>query len=74
MNDENRFLLDSVVMQITIAMERELLTSERETARAEAERERFQRLLTGFQSTLPTIKFGFLFQMRCCSFPWMGSS
>jgi two-component system sensor histidine kinase KdpD len=42
MNDENRFLLDSVIMQITFAMERELLTSEKEAARAETERERFK--------------------------------
>lgn len=41
-DDENRFLLDSVIIQITIAMERELLNSEKETARAETEHERFK--------------------------------
>ncbi|MEN6317103.1 MAG: ATP-binding protein [Clostridiaceae bacterium] len=42
LNDEKQFLLNSVIMQITFAMERELLTSEKETARAETERERFK--------------------------------
>ncbi len=39
---DNQFLLDSVIMQITIAMERELLTSEKEAAKAETERERLK--------------------------------
>lgn len=39
---ERRFLLDSVIMQITIAMERELLTSEKEVAKAEIESERLK--------------------------------
>jgi two-component system sensor histidine kinase KdpD len=42
LNHENRFLLDSILMQISISMERELLNSEKETARAETERERFK--------------------------------
>lgn len=42
MNSENRFLLDSVIMQISIAMQREILTSEKEAAKAEIERERFK--------------------------------
>lgn len=42
MNEENRFLLDSVIMQITIAIQREILTAEKETAKAETERERFK--------------------------------
>lgn len=42
MNEENQFILDSILMQITISMERELLSSEKETARAETERERFK--------------------------------
>jgi len=42
MSNERRFLLDSITMQITIAMERELLISEKETAKSETERERFK--------------------------------
>ena len=41
-NKENQFLLDSVIMQISIAMQREILTSEKEAAKAEIERERFK--------------------------------
>ncbi|MFW6149648.1 MAG: sensor histidine kinase [Atribacterota bacterium] len=41
-NKRNRFLLDSVIMQISIAMQREILTSEKEAAKAEMERERFK--------------------------------
>lgn len=41
-NDEKRFLIDSVIMQITIAMERELLTNEKELAKKETEREKFK--------------------------------
>jgi two-component system sensor histidine kinase KdpD len=39
---ENFFLLDSVIMQITSAIQREILTAEKETAKAETERERFK--------------------------------
>jgi len=42
MNKENRFLLDSVIMQIMIAIQREMLTAEKETAKAETERERLR--------------------------------
>jgi two-component system sensor histidine kinase KdpD len=42
MNNENLFLLDSIIIQITIAMERELLITEKETAKTETERERFK--------------------------------
>lgn len=42
MNNEKRFLLDSIIIQITIATERELLISERETAKSETEQERFK--------------------------------
>lgn len=42
MKESNRFLLDSIIMQITFAMERELLASEKESVRAEVERERFK--------------------------------
>ncbi|OGD14052.1 hypothetical protein A2V47_07000 [Candidatus Atribacteria bacterium RBG_19FT_COMBO_35_14] len=42
MTKENRFLLDSVIMQITIATQREILTAEKETAKAETERERLK--------------------------------
>ncbi|MGE4412130.1 MAG: DUF4118 domain-containing protein [Candidatus Caldatribacteriota bacterium] len=42
MNEETKFLLDSIIMQITIAIQREIITSEREAARAETERERFK--------------------------------
>ncbi|MGB4439606.1 MAG: ATP-binding protein [Sedimentibacter sp.] len=38
----NRFLFDSIIMQITIAMERELLINEKETARSEMKNERFK--------------------------------
>ncbi len=41
-NKENRFLLDSVIMQISTAMQREILTSEKEATKAEIERERFK--------------------------------
>ncbi len=37
-----RDLLDSVVLQVTISMERELLTAEKEAARADTEREKFK--------------------------------
>lgn len=40
--DENRFLLDSILIQITKAVERILLIREKETARLEAERERYK--------------------------------
>lgn len=40
--EENRFVLESVIMHITTTLERELLTGEKETAKAEAERERFK--------------------------------
>jgi two-component system sensor histidine kinase KdpD len=42
MNDAKQHLLDSVVMQIAISMERELLTAEKETAKAETEHERLK--------------------------------
>lgn len=42
MDQENRFLLDSVIIQITIAIQREILTAERESAKAETERERLR--------------------------------
>lgn len=42
MSEESKFLLDSVIMQITIAIQREMLTAEKETAKAETERERFK--------------------------------
>jgi len=42
MKKENQFLLDSVIMQITIAVQREILTAEKEAAKAETERERFK--------------------------------
>jgi len=38
----NDFLFDSIIMQITIAMERELLINERETAKSETKNERFK--------------------------------
>lgn len=42
MNENSRFLLDSIIMQISFAMERELLSSEQESAKAEVEHERFK--------------------------------
>lgn len=39
---ENKFLLDSIIMQVTIAIERVLLIRDKETARSETERERFK--------------------------------
>lgn len=39
---EKLALLDSILMQITIAMERELLTTEKESAKFETEQERFK--------------------------------
>lgn len=39
---EKLTLLDSILMQITIAIERELLTEEKETAKVETEQERFK--------------------------------
>ncbi len=41
-NQENEYLLDSVFMQITIAIEREYLNKEKETAKIETEQERFK--------------------------------
>jgi two-component system, OmpR family, sensor histidine kinase KdpD len=41
-NQENRHLLESVFMQITVAIEREYLSKEKETAKIEAEQERFK--------------------------------
>jgi two-component system, OmpR family, sensor histidine kinase KdpD len=41
-NHENRHLLESVFMQITVAIEREYLSKEKETAIIEAEQERFK--------------------------------
>lgn len=41
-SEKDKLLLDSVMMQITIAMEREALSAERESARAETERERYK--------------------------------
>ena len=40
--NDNQFLFDSIIMQITIAMERELLINEKETAKSETENERFK--------------------------------
>lgn len=40
--NENRFILDSVIMQITIAIQREMLTAEKEAAKAETDRERLR--------------------------------
>lgn len=42
LSTQEEFLFDSAIMQITIAMERELLTSEKEAAKAETERERLK--------------------------------
>lgn len=42
MTEENRFVLDTVITHITTTMERELLTNEKETAKAETEQERFK--------------------------------
>jgi len=42
MINEHRFLFDSIIMQITIAMERELLINEKETAKSEMKNERFK--------------------------------
>lgn len=42
MNKEDRILLDSVIMQIAIAIQREILTAEKEAAKAETERERLR--------------------------------
>ena len=39
---DNMHLLDSVILQITISMERELLTGEKETAKADIAREKFK--------------------------------
>ncbi len=39
---ENQFIFDSIIMQITIAMERELLINEKETAKSEIKNERFK--------------------------------
>ncbi|WFR60055.1 DUF4118 domain-containing protein [Anaerocolumna sp. AGMB13025] len=41
-DNKSRFLLDSILMQITIAMEREFIKREEETAKSETERERFK--------------------------------
>lgn len=41
-NQENTFLMESVFMQITIAIEREYLNEEKETAKIETEQERFK--------------------------------
>lgn len=41
-NQKNGYLLDSVFMQITIAIEREYLNKEKETAKIETEQERFK--------------------------------
>jgi len=41
-NQENQYLLESVFMQITIAMEREYINKEKETAKIETEQERFK--------------------------------
>lgn len=41
-NQESRYLLESLSMQITIAIEREYLAKEKETAKIEAEQERFK--------------------------------
>lgn len=42
MDEENRFLLDSIIMQITIAMERVFLIRDKEAAKSETHRERFK--------------------------------
>ncbi|WP_187119018.1 ATP-binding protein [Bacillus marasmi] len=42
LSSDKKILLDSAIMQITIAMERELLTSEKEAAKGETERERLK--------------------------------
>lgn len=42
MNENSRLLLDSIIMQITFAMERERLASEKKSVSAEVERERFK--------------------------------
>ncbi|MGM0688699.1 MAG: ATP-binding protein [Bacillota bacterium] len=42
MNQESRYLLESIFMQITIAMDREYLSKDKETAKIEAEQERFK--------------------------------
>jgi two-component system sensor histidine kinase KdpD len=42
MNEETKFLLESIIMQIIIAIEREIIISEREAAKAEIEKERFK--------------------------------
>jgi len=41
-SDENKYLEESIFMQITIAVERVLLTEEKETAKIETEQERFK--------------------------------
>ena len=42
MEEEHRFMLDSILIQLTNAVERILLVREKETARLDAERERFK--------------------------------
>jgi two-component system sensor histidine kinase KdpD len=42
MIERNKFLFDSIVMQITIAMEREILIEEKENANTETQNERFK--------------------------------
>lgn len=42
MIESNKFLFDSIVMQITIAMEREILIEEKENANTETQNERFK--------------------------------
>lgn len=41
-NKKSHFLFDSIIMQITIAIQREILTSEKEMAKRETEKERFK--------------------------------